>query len=243
MNKIDVFKNNNKATALYIFSVDPKTKVVYIAVVRKVPNKSRTSFKHKVWTGAAGTKSKYFGKWTNIGGGKNPGEHDLKAAIHELNEEANISEIMRPIDYRKHVHIEYLNKFAKPGTIMTLHTAFSTKSTSIFVFSMNHNIFFSVFPAYPSARVGQRIVTSSKGEIDAVMSVHMKQLLKMQRKELKISKNNFFISYFCRGMNNVIPLLKNTYTSFYNKWRGTHIKWTIDAVPRQPTEFKDHNYK
>ena len=230
----NVFGNNADSVSAYIYSRD-KNGVFYFGFVRKAYNKSRIN-RMGALVGAAGTDGKYWGKWTNVGGGmdkhKRKGHHHLKAIINELNDETKSNFNSRTVD------LGLLNGI-KPSLKSNLwcHLAQQIGSSGIFLFEMrNFNEFLSIFPTQGITK--QSLLKSSQGEIDAIQSYNMKEIIILQHMEQQ-KNQNYFISYCLKTFNKIIiPYLCHINTAFKNKWQNISIKYIHhDIISRMPTEL------
>jgi len=239
-------------TASYVYTYDIDG-TIYFAVGRKIPAGGRLRIVQHTKTGAASTDEKYWGKWTNFGGGINDDKKTntsakrnsyLYEAVQEINDEAAVSKINRTkegIEQRfvaEYVHVPWKPNDKTPNKLY-LKLAKKLDNVAVFLFEMkDSHLFFNLFPKYSTAsnmgRRGVEIVTSSYGEIDAVMSVSMQNIYDLQNAELiKSAKNNFFISYFCSTFNKIIK----PYIEEESGKKHTDINSIADSVKRTPTEL------
>lgn len=210
-------KRNITKTASFIYCRDPNTGVYYFALGRKVPYGSKKRLNPNYNSGAAGTDIKYHGKWGSFGGSidKNLSHRsNLFNAISEINEEAGIK-----FDSNNNVDAsKYTRKQKQKHKILYLESydEKTVPGVGLFLFKYRDcNKFFNHFPKFPNKRGGVKLVNRSKGEIDYVSSFSMKQLVKVQNKELK-NNNNFMMSYVINSFNSfVLPQLSKT---FNQKW-------------------------
>jgi len=232
-------------TASYVFTRERGMGTIYFGAVRKVPANSRLGFRTGRLTGAAGTKPKYHGKWTNIGGGVKGQIPSLRAAIDELNSEAYVGGVANEFDSKSDV-----------GTTtsqhrLILHSAYKIGSVDVYLLEVrNPDNFFQIFPKFSDiarsgrARVGKKIVDSSHGEIDAVASFNMTEIMELQDEEKIRCNNNFFINYFCKTLNLLLHhrVFQRISRTFDNNWHSQKIKCVDDQLPRTPSELKNHDY-
>lgn len=220
----NIVQNRKDLIAVYIYSKDPKTGNYYFTLARKIPLGARINIINKN-TGAAGTARKYMGKWGNFGG--SIGKKNitlLQAAISEINEEGNLN-----VDLTKNVSIN--NKNYDPNKYLILKKFYlinesknlskknsNIQKLSIFLFEMNSNHFFENFPKYPSIRGGADIVMQSKGEIDFITSMSMKQIINKQKNSIKKNNNNFILPYCVKTFNDyIIPYIESISNDFKKK--------------------------
>ena len=225
MAQINIFNNNFQYTASYIYSRDCKG-VFHFALARKVPTGSRIRLGKNKNSGAAGTKSKYHGKWGTFGGKKDPkSKHTLDAAIREISDEAGINGLSS-----KNVDIVWLKR--KLTAPLTLEITTVKNGVAIFIFKMNdYNLFQTWFPT--QTRGGANIVTTSKGEIDLVGSFTMEKIIQKQIEEMRRFGNNFFLSYALESFNIIVfPYIRSISRSFQKKW-SQNIGYLTDINPRQ----------
>ena len=226
MAQINIFNNNFQYTASYIYSRDSKG-VFHFALARKVPPGSRIRLGKNKNSGAAGTKSKYHGKWGTFGGKKDPkSKHTLDAAIREISDEAGIT----GLSY-KNVEIVWLKKIILKAPL-TLEITTVKNGVAIFIFKMNdYNLFQTWFPT--RTRGGAIIVTTSHGEIDLVGSFTMEKIIQKQIEEMRRFGNNFFLSYALESFNMIVfPYIRSISKSFQKKW-SQNIGYLTDINPRQ----------
>jgi WW domain len=253
--RLNVFDKKCTQTASYIYTVDADG-VVYFGLVRKVPANSRTGYRSAQRTGAAGTSSKYYGKWTNVGGSKKNSLTELQGAIDELNDEAGVK-LVRGKKYDSHAdtRLMWMDPQSDHRPIV-IKSAYKNNNAGIFLIEMKSNAFFDIFPKFDNIlakqtgvitgpiRVGQDIVDSSQGEIDAVASFNMTEIVNLQKEDNMQTQNNFFISYFCKTFNDIIMHdFQKIHKPFYDKWAGSRIPYLADSKPRTPTELTQHNYR
>lgn len=156
-------------------------------------------------TGAAGTKTRYWGRWTSFGGTKNvPTATDLSQAYEELRDEGNLS-----ADIEQHLRLEFAAKVAQ-----------GKGCTSVFIFYMpKFDQFFNLFPKYPSMRAEADIVKSSKGEIDAVCSMDM-NTIKSQSQKIAGYVVDTIVSILIPEMSQRSKAFKNKYGQLSTLPRG-----------------------
>ena len=198
--------NGDHKTASYIFTRD-KDGVFYFALSRKVPSNARIRITGDPTpnTGSAGTLPKYHGKWGNFGGTigsksvKNKHSR-LRAAINEINDEGDINP---NIDSLNNVSINGI-----PNKRLTLRYFKDRGNIFIFLFEMPFQQFFNLFPRYPDLRGGADIVARSKGEIDYVTSMNMRQIIHEQNETINKLENDFILPYCIDTFNSdIIPAI------------------------------------
>jgi len=226
---LNPFDKGLQNTAAYIYTRDPNG-IYYFGFVRKLYNGGRIRISNTN-TGAAGTKPKYMGKWTNVGGGKSNSEKThLEAVIDELNDETNTRITFNNVD----VTNIYSNSttIAKGPIILTANKIEMVNNTIIFIFEIKNNeTFFKIFPK--SGLTSPDILTSSKGEIDAVQSYNMEEIVNLQNKE-----KNYFIHYCIENFNKfVIPYICKISNSFKTNWNNYNINIYGDNNGRIPNEL------
>jgi len=213
------FDINPNAVASYIYTRDTDG-TIYFGLVRKlysngrkvIPRRSTTST--YITTGAAGTKEKYWGKWTSIGGNRDAKKKNLAAIIEELNHETGITrgEIRsipefdtQTVDLSE-VGLDYKNK--DPSRLKCKYINMSG-SVIVSIFSLKRDIFFKIFPK--EGKTSPVILHSSDGEIDATASFTIKQIQEFQEKAVTKKQNNFYISYFLENLIHIVlPILTPT---------------------------------
>lgn len=242
---VNIFRHNSSTTASYIYTVvkstDGESKdggdglEIRLALGRKIPQSGRLRLGSAPNTGAAGTTSKYHGKWGTFGGGKeksNPS--DLRAAISEINDEADVVSVLgKKLDPRRDVNVSWMKK-STASPILTLDLALQVSGTTVFLFYMDPLLFFNLFPPYPTARRDGGIVSNSHGEIDVCTSMTLDRIVEMQENEIIHTGNNFILSYVVSSYNNIIApkLTKMCPTVAIPHWRSVR-----DTAPRDPYEF------
>lgn len=171
--------------------------------------------------GASGTLPIYWGKWGSIGGSKNKRSNNQKeisnieSIINEINDECGISDPYK-INYEKHVYIN-LNYFTKnvddiKKIKLNLKCCKNINNNVIFIFNMPYNNFIKIFPK--NGRTNKELFSSSDGEIDAIKSFTLEDILKKQKDQIK-KNNNYFIKYFIETLKTIfIPYLIKEYELF-----------------------------
>jgi hypothetical protein len=214
----DIFKPVNAKkkpfqTGVYVFAIDPFGEV-YLALGRKVPPGLRVPFKYKGsspaanLTGAAGTAPEFHGKWTSLGGGADAkSKHILDAALIELSDEAAIPRIKSREVFLPWMSTPFDRTRHKLVCIQVEDITSGNTPRYIFSFLMpNWGTFFQYFPEIdrpPPANyhpIGQKLVKSSHGEIDATASFTDAQLKKYQAKEVA-NGNNYVTAYALHTLN------------------------------------------
>jgi len=235
-NIVSPFEKGNNPVAAYIYTRDDKG-TFYFGFVRKLYNGGRTRLDNRKDTnyGAAGTKPKFMGKWTSIGGNRNAEQSHLVAVIAELNDETNSN------FYSKNVDLTNIKPtYKKPATIdLILKTIiYDTKTNSIvFIFEMPKATFFNVFPK--GGKTEPKLLTSSHGEIDATQSYSMEDIMSISHRE-----SNYFIYYCANNFNNyVIPYISTISKGFRDNWFGQQIIGFDDNKERMPIELPHKPYK
>lgn len=229
--------------AAYIYTKDGPE--IYFGLVRKLPKDGRRIIPRKnpsvgyILDGAAGTKEKYWGKWTSIGGNRDNKIHNLAALIEELNhetgakyylgkefesEEVDLSEVGIPSkSAKKELRCKYIQK--KSGTI-------------ICIIQMENTIFFNLFPK--AGRTSPEILYSSEGEIDAIKSFTIEELYEFQENAIEKKKNNFLISYFVKNLSEiVIPEIISPSSDYTKKFLNLYV---VDKESRTPWELTHAPY-
>jgi len=223
-------RNKNLYTASYIFTIERYSGQVYYGFVRKVFRNGRKGNK-----GAAGTNPKYYGKWTSIGGSQKGNHILLHAAIKELNDEANINP---PLNHR---NVILNNQNINMNNPLKCHNVYKNNNTIIFIFEMEENMFFQIFPK--NGYTSPSYIYSSYGEIDAACSFNTNDILYYQNFELNNYNNNYYTSYCIESFNNyIIPFMTNYY-NFYNKrWFNCKIPYCNDIIDRYVHELYHYPY-
>lgn len=227
--------NGTVRVAAYCYTRDSSTKnTFYFGFVRKLQNDGRIRLRGGPNTGAAATESRFMGKWTSIGGSTKIGITYLKAVINELNDETNsnfnnfsdvdVSEI-KP-SYKKNA-----------GAALILKNFSFEKNVLIFIFEIPDNsIFFNVFPK--EGRTSPDLLTSSHGEIDAVQSYSMNDIMTLQTQ----NNNNYFIYYCINNFNKFLkPFISTLSQTFSDRWQS-YIPFNDDNTERIPTELTHAPY-
>jgi hypothetical protein len=217
-------------TAVYVYTKDNHG-VFYFALSRKVPLGARKRLKSGANTGAAGTNIEYFGKWGSFGGGAEKNSTALKAAIDELNDEANLNGFFN----KNNISILWKNNNIIDSNKLNLMLANEYNNVGIFLFFLpNYNLFFNMFPKLSkNGRRGPELVESSSGEIDAVCSLNFEEMYQLQ-----IIDNTMFLHYFCDSFNKIIkPYIMNESHTFKTKWQNIDLIVNNDKNPRIPSEL------
>ena len=108
----------------------------------------------------------------------------------------------------------------------------------IFLFSLeNSDLFFRLYPKLSDGgRRSPDLVTSSKGEIDAVCSLSYKDLTELQKSDKKM-----FIHYFCSTFNTIVkPYFERISEAFRKTWNSANLlvdRSEESRTPRTPTEL------
>ena len=216
-------RKGTQPVAGYIYTREPVTGIYYFGLVRKLYKDGRhiTTYDkngRQTFTGnagAAGTNEKYWGKWTSIGGNRNPQLTNLEAIIEELNHEAAFD----PYFDSKKVNLTPVGIPGIPGNPLskiTCEYVQEVSGTIIFVFVMEPGLFFATFPK--QGITSPSILTASEGEIDAKQSYTMKQIIDLQANEYTNKTNNYFISYFLKNFRIVRDILYKASPEFKTKW-------------------------
>ena len=256
------FKGKGFATAVYVYAVEPHTRVVRFGMARKVPPGRRLR-KHGA-AGAAGTNVKYHGKWVSLGGGSDSkSKHPLDAAVIELSDEAFFTQNNRPAlnshrdvyipdEYRQWTHLR--NRPAGPAGGQRLRLKYADQIHSkvfLFCFEMEYTDFIALFPDIDDSqnlRGGQGMVTASHGEIDSCASFTLEQLLAKQMAATSAaSPNNFFTDYTLRSLRSVLKNLIRFARTAQAKLAYTSAMLVLsqqgmilpDAQPREPNGWRD----
>lgn len=233
---VSPFYTGNNQVAGYIYTRDKNTGIFYFGFVRKLYKGGRIRLQSNLNTGAAGTKEKFMGKWTSIGGSRDSNVTHLKAIIDELNDETNSKFNSRNVD-TSNIKSTY-KKPLNPSLI--LHNLIEDSSgTIIFIFEMPDSLkFFNVFPKF--GRTFPELLNSSYGEIDAVQSYSMTEILALQNN----NNQNYFIHYCINNFNNYIKsFISSISRSFYIKWNNTNIPFFDNQIERYPTELQHYPYR
>jgi len=219
--KLNIFQPTGRTkffTGVYVFAINPdcSNPEVRFAFGRKVPPKCRKGG----LKGAAGTKPKYHGKWTSLGGGSDrKARTPLQAAVIELNDEANIASskgfgFRGRLDPREDVYVN----FGRPGRpayagqrLRLIDALFNRASKiDIFTFEMpaaHWKEFMWLFPDVSDEwqrRGGQPMVTASHGEIDWTASFTIEQIVYWQQRERSSNDNNYFTYYTLKTFGDVV---------------------------------------
>jgi hypothetical protein len=239
------FEKQTTPVAAYVFH--KKDGVIYFGMVRKLYENGREVIPRKssnntyIKDGAAGTDRKYWGKWTTVGGGvkgkKSKRITNIKAIIEELNGETGVNTF-------NHMQVDLSdsklgnNKVDKQSSKtynIKCHYVDTVNSVVIFLFEiLDENTFFDTFPK--EGKTSPNLLTSSFGEIDAVKSFTIDEIIKLQADSVKKLNNNFFISYSMKNLNDII-LDELSLSTYKNK-----IKTLSDSVGRLPTELSHCRY-
>lgn len=253
---LNVFASGNtNPCGVYIFARDGAH--TYLGCVRKAYANSRIGYKSKALTGAAGTLPKWYGKWTSIGGGykQKPGtpyKTPLQRAISELNDETNILNKLSKKFSTQNVYMEWYNHIQSDSPTKTLqcHFAQEINGTNIFIIEMrNLYDFFSLFTK--KGYTSQELCTSSQGEIDAIQSFTINEIITLQNNEVNSSGasssssvssgNNYFTSYFLTNLiSHIIPklctIIGDGFATTYCSHTSKKINYITDINPRTPSE-------
>nr|WRJ69745.1 hypothetical protein TetV2_00296 [Oceanusvirus sp.] len=140
-------------------------------LVRKIRHEGRVDASSGTKKGAAGTASKFFGRWTSPGGKANdPNRSILQNAVEELNDETGL---LADKAFDPDQDVEILNPDpASPKKLVLKHAAFmaGNNKTALVVFEITEDDE-ALFPSWEILRQSVDIVNSSKGEIDCVTSM------------------------------------------------------------------------
>ena len=231
---IDVTRTGRFNTGVYVVAVDPRG-TLHFGFGRKVPPGRRQIFektgKKRVRVtnlGAAGTEPKYHGKWSSLGGGSDRNATNaLEAAIIELQDEAYFAEFFPkprgkpyPLWVDK-VWIPWKGKKVQKGATppskpLWLLDARDIRGASIFLFQMEWNQFYKIFPNVdpPDKRIrgGDNLVMGSHGEMDFTASFTLEQMLSFQNAEVRQTQaDGLFTGYTLRGFTQVVlPALEKS---------------------------------
>ena len=175
---------------------------------------------------AAGTSSKYWGKWGSVGGTPaRRAKHALSAICIEISDETGFDVSHHDVCLPGH------QSKSKKDLMTLLHHQSST-GLEFFIFEMEFNQFISVFPY--GGMYDAKLIKSSHGEIDAIGSFSTTDINQLQRTEIQQSNNNFFLGYFLDTFETiVIPCLSDLYPDYKKKWSGKTFAKVADTVPRQ----------
>jgi hypothetical protein len=260
---ISAFATGVNPVVAYIYHIDKldgyKT---YFGMVRKCPPNGRIHYKYGTIVGSAGTKIQYHGKWTSIGGSRDTSISNLRAVITELNHETqsghrfssknvDMSKIDRGVGKMPYNALGKTDSNTLICHMVRLQD--SQQSPIIFLFEIpNRSTFFDVFPkdGYTSAE----LLRSSQGEIDAIKSFTLDEIITNQSNEIASYNNNYFISYFMKNFNNIIlPTIldiqvhnqarQDWLSAFQRKiYILNNINVNADINPRNPSEFTHPPY-
>ena len=234
---ISAFEKGDNKVAGYFYHIDKSDGYkTYFGIVRKCPPNGRIHYKYGHLTGAAGTKPEYHGKWTSIGGSRDPLKTHLQAIIDELNHEGNAGRRFdsRNVDMSNISRAPGKTPFSAPShpdrnTIVCHMVRLQDSQTSpvIFLFEIpNPRTFFDIFPK--AGFTSRDILRSSGGEIDAVKSFTFDEIISFQDTEMAMYRNNYFISYSMHNFRNIIlPQIEITETQ-----KGMRLDW-ISAFQRK----------
>ena len=227
--------DDNIKVAAYCYTKDKFNGEYYFGFVRKLQENGRIRIDNTTNNGAAGTKPKFMGKWTSVGGstGKNKITF-FKAVINELNDETNSTiNSKTDVDISK---IYDVKKITNPKMILRHHKL--ENKAYIFIFEIpDNNTFFKMFPK--EGRTTPDLLNSSHGEIDAVQSYSMSEIIKLQFE----NNNNYFIYYCIDNFNKFVkPFISSESNYFKQKW-VKNIGVGNDYKARIPTELPHAPYK
>ena len=230
-----IFDKGSNKVAGYVYTRD-QSGVFYFGFVRKLYNGGRTRLKPGNNTGAAGTEEKYMGKWTSVGGNRNPNITHLQAIIDELNDETDSK-----FNSRNDVDASNIKPtYVKPiNSKLTLDLVGETNGTIIFIFNMPNSVeFFNIFPKL--GNTSPKLLNTSHGEIDAIQSYSMEDIIALQL----ANNNNYFIYYCINNFNKYLKLfISSKSQTFLRKWGAININNFDDNTPRYPTELQHPPYR
>ena len=240
---IGIFDKTNGAmkVAAYIYTRDKDNCDYYFGFVRKLVNGGRIRFSPGSATGAAGTSAEYMGKWTSVGGSTKTGITYLQAVIDELNHETNSN-----FNSKNDVDLSRINYKYQPINLnskLILHKFYNNGKTLIFIFEIpDTSEFYEVFPA--AGNTNPDLLSTSGGEIDAIISYNMDDIIEKQGNEIANYNNNYFI-YYC--INNftkyVLPFICTLSFNFETDYKGTNINCPKDMSERKPIELPHNPYR
>ena len=225
-----------KTVAAYCYTKEKSTGQYYFGFVRKLQENGRIRYNiNSTNTGAAGTKPKFMGKWTSVGGstGKKKTTY-FKAVINELNDETNSQfnsitdiDISEFYQVKKIINQKLILKDVQLGN-----------NAYIFSFEIpDNNIFFNIYPK--QGMTTPKLLTSSEGEIDAIQSYSMSDIMNLQ----STNNNNYFIYYCIDNFNKFVkPLISNLSPVFKQNW-SNDIPVNDDNNARIPNELTHAPYK
>jgi len=191
----------NVYTCSYVWSFSPDG-TIFFGFGRKVPPDSRLKRVNRgkyIKCGAAGTAAKYHGKWVSLGGSVNrKAKTLLDAALMEINEEGATTFFQK-----SNIYIPWIPRERNQpleNIILIAANRLTSSNTYAFIFMIPcWTTFLRIFPHIKERqhiRCGQTIVTSSKGEIDAIASYSINDIIKMQLYAQNASTpNNHFTRY------------------------------------------------
>jgi hypothetical protein len=233
---VSPFNTGNNQVAGYIYTREKNTGIFYFGFVRKLYKGGRIRLHSNLNTGAAGTKDKYMGKWTSIGGSRDQNITHLKAIINELNDETYSNFNSKDVDASS-IKSTYKSPI-NPSLILHSITE-DVNGTIIFVFEMPSSTkFFNIFPK--SGNTFPELLSASHGEIDAIQSYSMSDIMSLQLN----NNQNYFIYYCINNFNKYIKTFISSYSkSFYLKWYNKEIPSFDDQKPRYPFELKHNPYR
>ena len=229
-------KTNGKVrVAAYCYTRDSSTSnTFYFGFVRKLQNHGRIRLGGGPNTGAAATQPRFMGKWTSVGGSTKIGITYLKAVINELNDETNSN-----FNNFTDVDVSEINPSYKKnaGAALILKSFHFENNVLIFIFDIPDNaIFFNIFPK--EGRTSPDLLTSSHGEIDAVQSYSMNDIMTLQ----SANNNNYFIYYCITNFNMWLkPFISTLSDTFSRRWVAD-IPHNDDNTERIPTELTHAPY-
>jgi hypothetical protein len=212
--------------AISLFSVEPRTGRTYFAFARKVPPEGRVNWQGFL-AGAAGTDSKYHGKWVSFGGTPSQkANYPLKAAIMELNDEAGMNINSRTVN----VHGRS-NQFSPIGVLSFQ----SLPGLDYFIMEMNWNLFSQTFPDHFVHN--SHLIHSSHGEIDSIRRFHTEEIFARQYAEMNMYGNNFFTGYVLDSFVKItMPFICRINRAYDNKWgQFSPTRNLPDTIPRYLT--------
>jgi len=254
---VSAFEKGDNKVAGYFYHIDKSDGYkTYFGMVRKCPPNGRIHYKYGHLAGAAGTNPEYHGKWTSIGGSRDPLKTHLQAIIDELNHEVNAGRRFdsKNVDMSNIPRAPGKTPFLAPphpdrNTIVCHMVRLQDRLTSpiIFLFEIpSPRTFFDIFPKAGFA--SRDILRSSGGEIDAIKSFTFDEIISFQDTEMAIYRNNYFISYSMHNFRNIIlpqivitetqRLRQDWISAFQRKivmLAGVSVSRDVDA--REPSEL------
>lgn len=243
LTNLDIFKTEKLATGIYCYHTESTSNITYFGFVRKIPAKGRIHSEHNTLVGAAGTEEKYFGKWTTIGGSAKGDKTNIERAIDEFNDDTGIKERLGMKFNNKEVDFSHLgmNKPPIPSRLVCRLAQNYNNKVAIFLFEIpDEKLFFNIFPR--GGVTSDVLAKTSKGEIDAIQSYNMKEIVELQTSELKKGQN-YFTKYSIDTFHNLIlPKMFELILAFQKKWTSVKIDVIEDTTPREPFELTHSAY-